>query len=989
MTNKKEGTSRDLYKEVTDAIIEALETNPSWERPWHLKASQGRPKNGITNTDYHGVNPFVLEMSSRKNGFTDNRWATFKQASEKGIKLSKGSKGTTIYFSKPLQIEDKDSTTGEVRRNDDGTEKMKTIYMLKAHIVFNAQQFENFPEAPAVIEPTNNWTPVQAAEEVVKSMGVRISHGGNQAFYRPSSDSIQMPERSQFPTPEDYYATLLHEAGHATGHESRLARNLKGGFGSPDYAYEELIAEISSAMTSADIGVSSTTNIERHASYVKSWVAALKNDKKLIFKAAKDAEKVHAWVMDLDRTPKNGPAPDAPVDEYRNALRTAIENAKEDLDFVADYFGTDAQPGLVLEVTDGKPSVTLAALPPDGSYSTQVNGILIGEDAGNWDKLTERVLQEAYQAKYDQEKKAFMLTDPRGNDLAFESLGDFQMYAQDAKLPASVLEGAIKAMPEEEPVAELESKPYVREEKTSRYADIDAKRRNERFAEFDSKTGMAVIRDASGREVWRGDKNSRKALTDHMKGLSMDALSFGKAEADICTWMDSFFMDSFTAPMLDAPKSVQQSLLRAEKPAGRLETEDQFNHGANLEKRGLVYENGFLTQEGVMAAKALQSYAEQLSHGMPLSEHQPSTAPNKTAAQQNAMWGDRLMKGKVGNEHAWSNGHVLMVWNDTTTKQMPTHLTPKENVVDMDRVWPAETGRKVTPLAISGTLGTMYKEDEKGRLKGEFKHHKQVWFDSEQSIDAKYYDLVNRTFGEENVTWRQNFAGDHMKPLEVYVGEKRVGLVMGNRSSFDNPVPAGVQAVLDEHKKMQEVKPQQMWRVERDDNGMKLVAPGGEKKDIPDFPTLQRTVSTIVAYDNGVSEIRDVLEEQYWKNLPTKQYAQEADKLMKERYGVNLADAEPPHYASSSQTTGMHPGVMVNNLADKYNLQPLADVMQPYGSAPRPNTPGAPIMPGTPPQPTNGPTQVQGRAVHSAPVAPTPLPSAPAPSTNFGGGAPA
>jgi antirestriction protein ArdC len=132
-------------------------------------------------------------------------------------------------------------------------------------------------------------------EQLIEQTGASIRYGGDRAFYAPSLDKIQLPERESFKSAEGFYGTAIHELGHWTGHSSRLDRPLCGQFGSASYAYEELIAELTAAFMGDRFGLS--TEIENHASYLENWLKALKDDKKYFFKAASEARKASAFLL--------------------------------------------------------------------------------------------------------------------------------------------------------------------------------------------------------------------------------------------------------------------------------------------------------------------------------------------------------------------------------------------------------------------------------------------------------------------------------------------------------------------------------------------------------------------------------------------------------------------------------------------------------------------------------------------------------------------
>lgn len=130
------------------------------------------------------------------------------------------------------------------------------------------------------------------------NMGVDIVHdGGDRAFYRQKEDKIHLPDSGVFFTEYAYHSTALHELAHSTGHPSRLDRNLNGGFGSEDYAYEELIAEITSCFMSAELEIPQLDeDLNNHKAYVQSWVSAIREKPESLVKAIVEAEKTAAYM---------------------------------------------------------------------------------------------------------------------------------------------------------------------------------------------------------------------------------------------------------------------------------------------------------------------------------------------------------------------------------------------------------------------------------------------------------------------------------------------------------------------------------------------------------------------------------------------------------------------------------------------------------------------------------------------------------------------
>ena len=280
---------KDLYADVTNRIITALEHGtPPWICPW--QDGTAVPSNLVTGKPYRGINILMLSIEAMSCNHADSRWLTFKQANELGVRIRKGEHGTPIVFYRLRQI---DKETGDVGETD--TAARRVIPLLKGFTVFNASQLECLPER-FELRPAAAWQPVDAAERLLTLTGAVIRHGGNSAFYRPSDDIIQLPPTAWFAQPEDYYATALHELSHWTGHPRRLNRVLGRQHGIDAYAYEELVAEIGAAFLCAHCGLPGRLE---HASYIDSWLDALRRDKRLIFTAAGAAQKAADFALSL------------------------------------------------------------------------------------------------------------------------------------------------------------------------------------------------------------------------------------------------------------------------------------------------------------------------------------------------------------------------------------------------------------------------------------------------------------------------------------------------------------------------------------------------------------------------------------------------------------------------------------------------------------------------------------------------------------------
>jgi len=270
-------TKNDVYEQVTDRIIAALEAGETvpWRKPW--KALAGLPVNVRNGKPYRGVNVFLLGFA----GYSDPRWGTYKAISEAGGQVRKGEKGTSIILWKP------------VKRKGEGEEQGSSYMLLKTYVVFNAEQADGLPELER--EELREHEADERAEALVAGFkaagGPGIFHEYDRAFYRPSADLVGMPKPEQFESSESYYTTLFHELVHSTGHEKRTGRVEEWTtFGSDPYAKEELVAEMGASMLAGLAGLEMAGG-EQSAAYVANWLQRFKNDRKLVIQAAAAAQK--------------------------------------------------------------------------------------------------------------------------------------------------------------------------------------------------------------------------------------------------------------------------------------------------------------------------------------------------------------------------------------------------------------------------------------------------------------------------------------------------------------------------------------------------------------------------------------------------------------------------------------------------------------------------------------------------------------------------
>jgi antirestriction protein ArdC len=230
-----------LYDDITDKIIAELEAGRApWVQPWGsaaAKAPLAMPRNAATGRHYSGINVLILWGAVIQHGFPGQSWLTFRQALSLGGNVRKGEHGTTVVYADRFTPED------EKRRARDTGEDAAAIPFLKRFTVFNAAQCDGLPDDIAAIAPPPPPGLIEPrVEALIEATGIDFRIGGDRAFYVPAHDYVQVPPPQAYFEPINWHRTALHELGHASGHASRLDRDLTGGFGTKKYAFEELVA---------------------------------------------------------------------------------------------------------------------------------------------------------------------------------------------------------------------------------------------------------------------------------------------------------------------------------------------------------------------------------------------------------------------------------------------------------------------------------------------------------------------------------------------------------------------------------------------------------------------------------------------------------------------------------------------------------------------------------------------------------------------------
>lgn len=280
---------KDTLHDLVQLMIDEMENGTGeWVKSW--SAPNGFPQNMVSKKHYRGFNSIHLSMVASRKGYVAPYWLTFNQVKELGGMVKKGEKSTDIFFYKFLDKSKtiKDEETGEELVN------LKHIPLLRMYKVFNIEQTEGIEyELP---EPNiNNNERYINAEDFIQSTKADIRYGGDRAFYRPSDDFIQVPEIQFFTDSDNYYATLLHELTHWTGHDTRLDRDKHSRWGDNTYAFEELIAELGAVFLCSHLGISIEKN--RHPEYLQGWVRSLREDPQILWRAASKAQEAFDYVV--------------------------------------------------------------------------------------------------------------------------------------------------------------------------------------------------------------------------------------------------------------------------------------------------------------------------------------------------------------------------------------------------------------------------------------------------------------------------------------------------------------------------------------------------------------------------------------------------------------------------------------------------------------------------------------------------------------------
>ena len=331
--------SKEFREELAKQFVGVLEEEGlEWKQGW----VSTRPVNAISGKQYKGINTLRLGLTAKELGYDDPRWATMVQIMDKEKKyhpgqewkLQKGSKATYVEYWYPIKriyIGDKIQYTAitwaqykkEIKA---GASVLDYTFRANFTPVFHASQINGIP--PFEVQK-NDVELSNIVNMLSQNMNVPIIYEGDRAYYSPKLDEIHLPPVKMFHSDYEVNATAFHELAHSTGHPKRLNRNIQNNpFGSEAYAYEELVAEISSCFLGFNTP-QTQEHIDNHKAYIQSWIQEISKKPETLINAIKDADKAadymeaYAHIISLEEYEQR----------QNNTLTIPQKNILEDIEF--------------------------------------------------------------------------------------------------------------------------------------------------------------------------------------------------------------------------------------------------------------------------------------------------------------------------------------------------------------------------------------------------------------------------------------------------------------------------------------------------------------------------------------------------------------------------------------------------------------------------------------------------------------------------------
>ena len=329
-SGKRKNKSDEILKKFADMMVKIIETAQAnnWKKGWMgVNGSvQGLPQN-ISGRTYSGGNSFFLMFNTAEQGYKAPVYMTFLQAKDRNLQVKSGEKSVPV-FKWGLSIKDEDGkrVSEETYNTLSQEERSKLVVrpFPRVFSVFNIDQTNleevnkkkydaivaRFKVPEQEVKDTDGMYVNEALDRMFETKAwyakIQYDKPSEQAFYRPSTDTIVLPMKSQFKlgqTPEEvyrdgmeYYSTALHEMAHSTGHEDRLDRSF-GHHSTDNYAHEELIAEMTSALVGSTMGFDRKI-LENNANYLSGWLNRLKGKPETITTIMTDVGKASDMIID-------------------------------------------------------------------------------------------------------------------------------------------------------------------------------------------------------------------------------------------------------------------------------------------------------------------------------------------------------------------------------------------------------------------------------------------------------------------------------------------------------------------------------------------------------------------------------------------------------------------------------------------------------------------------------------------------------------------
>lgn len=293
----------DNRKRVVEQFVAMLDDHTlDWVKQWAGSSLEG-PNNPCSGTRYAGGNRLWLSIVAAQKG--DPRFCTYKQASKRGWQVRKGAHGYLVEKFGPVYVYERDED-GNIETDDEGR-KVIAAKFYKPIATYRVFNFTDIDGAPELVKP-EPMTPdayTELIDRFEETSACKVIEGDtDRAYYNPFFDNIHVPSRDVFCDSTAALHTLLHEMGHSTGHASRLARegitDIGAHFDTPSYAFEELVAELTSVFAAQYVhadAMQSDEHRRNHAAYLQGWLKALQSDPDYLYKAASKAQAASDYII--------------------------------------------------------------------------------------------------------------------------------------------------------------------------------------------------------------------------------------------------------------------------------------------------------------------------------------------------------------------------------------------------------------------------------------------------------------------------------------------------------------------------------------------------------------------------------------------------------------------------------------------------------------------------------------------------------------------